>query len=219
MTNSAGSFFIELSSLFDPKGFKEAQTQIEQSSQEFSKYYNNLNNQTNKWSNNFITGASKINVLSSASLNNFFDITSKNFLNLENLAKTVFSNILSSFISMGMQMATQNIFSTVFSGGTSLFGGLLGSRRTGGPIMQTGPYLLHEGEYVLSPEAARTQETPLNITINTPITINTQTSSNTSAKELCEEIAQAARKGVSWAVEQAKISYKIGKQKDREASL
>ena len=218
MTNSAGSFFIELSSIFDPQGFKEAQTQINQSSQEFSKYYNNLNNQTDRWSNNFISGASKINVLSSASLNSFFDSTSKNFLNLENLAKEVFKNILSSFLSMGAQMATQSFFGTIFGGGTSLFGTLLGSRRTGGPINQTGPYLLHEGEYVLSPEQTESQETP-SITINSPITINAQTSSATNAKELCEQIAQAARKGVSWAVEQAKISYKIGKQKDSEASL
>lgn len=219
MTNSAGSFFIELSSLFDPQGFKEAQTQINQSSQEFSKYYNNLNNQTDKWSHNFISGASKINVLSSASLNSFFDATSKNFLNLESLASGVFKNILSSFLSMGAKMATQSFFGTIFGGGTSLLGGLLGSRRTGGPINQTGPYLLHEGEYVLSPEAAKAQETPLNITVNTPITINASTSSAAGAKELCEQIGEAARKGVSWAVEQAKISYKIGKQKDREASL
>lgn len=218
MTNSAGSFFIELSSIFDPQGFKEAQKEINQSSQEFSKYYNNLNNQTDKWSSNFISGANKINVLSSASLNSFFDSASKNFLDLENLAKGVFKNILSSFLSMGAQMATQSFFGAIFGGGTSLFGSLLGSRRTGGAINQTGPYLLHEGEYVLSPEAAKAQETPT-ITINSPITINAQTSSSTNAKELCEQIAQAARKGVSWAVEQAKISYKIGKQKDREASL
>lgn len=218
MTNSAGSFFIELSSLFDPKGFKEAQNQISKSSQEFSQYYNQLNNQTNRWSNNFISGANKINVLSSASLKNFFDSTSNNFLNLESLAKEVFSNILSSFLSMGAKMATQSFFGTLFGSGSSLFGGLLGSRRTGGPINQTGPYLLHEGEYVLSPEAASAaQETPFNITVNSPITINASNSSN--AKELCEQIAQAARKGVSWAVEQAKISYKIGKQKDGEASL
>lgn len=218
MTNSAGSFFIELSSLFDPKGFKEAQKQITQSSQEFSNYYKNLNQQTDKWSNNFINGAAKINVLSSASLNSFFDSTSKNFLNLESLAKNAFNNILSSFLSMSTQMATNSIFGSLFGGASGLFGGLLGSRRSGGPINQTGPYLLHEGEYVLSPEAARAQETPVNITINTPITINASASSK-EAKELCQEIAQAARKGVSWAVEQAKISYKIGKQKDREASL
>lgn len=218
MTNSAGSFFIELSSLFDPKGFKEAQTQITQSSKEFSKYYTQLNNQTNNWSNAFISGADKINVLSRASLNSFFDFTSKNFLNLETLAKEVFSNILSSFISMGTQMAAQSFFGSLLGGSSNMFSGLLGSRRSGGPINQTGPYLLHEGEYVLSPEAARAQETPFNITVNTPITINASASSS-EAKALCEEIAQAARKGVSWAVEQAKISYKIGKQKDREASL
>lgn len=218
MTNSAGSFFIELSSLFDPSGFKEAKTQITQSSQEFSKYYQNLNNQTDRWSNNFVSGANKINVLSTASLNSFFDITSKNFLNLENLAKNAFNNILSSFLAMTAQMATKNILGSFLGGTSSLFGGLLGSRRTGGPINQTGPYLLHEGEYVLSPEAARAQETPVNITINTPITINASASSS-QAKDLCEEIAQAARKGVSWAVEQAKISYKIGKQKDKETSL
>ncbi len=66
---------------------------------------------------------------------------------------------------------------------------------------------------------ANTGESVINITLNSPITINANQDSPLNAREMCEEIASATRRGVSWAVEQAKISYKIGKQRSGEASL
>ncbi len=62
-------------------------------------------------------------------------------------------------------------------------------------------------------------ESVINITLNSPITINANQDSPINAREICEEIASATRRGVSWAVEQAKISYKIGKQRSGEVSL
>ena len=149
---------------------------------------------------------------------------------MDNLAKQVFSSITNSALSAFSNFATNAIFGGL-TGGTSFFGGLLGSRRTGGPINKTGPYYLHEGEFVLPPEIvdsiqntpANTQtnsgENVINITLNSPITVNANQDSPLNAREICEEIASATRRGVSWAVEQAKISYKIGKQRSGEVSL
>ncbi|XRK16291.1 hypothetical protein Dip510_001932 [Elusimicrobium posterum] len=36
---------------------------------------------------------------------------------------------------------------------------------------------------------------------------------------MAEEIAAAARRGTAWAVESAKINYKIGRMKNGEAAL
>ena len=238
MTDSAGAFFIELSTLFDPKGFNEADKKLKQSSSSFGSYFDGLNAQSTNWADNFSASAARASVLSSSSLNSFFDITSKNFLNLQVLAEQVFGNMLSSFLSTMAQMAASSAFSSILgvSGGGSLFGSLLGSRQTGGPIDETGPYLLHAGEFVLpsqtvsaikqsaAPASLAAQSASfasgavINITLNTPVTLNGSASAQ-DAKKLCEEISSAARRGVSWAVEQAKISYKIGKQKSGEASL
>ena len=238
MTDSAGAFFIELSSLFDPKGFNEADRKLKQSSSSFSGYFNGLNSQSESWAELFSSSAARAASSSSSSLNGFFNLTSKNFLNLEVLAEQVFGNMLSNFLSVSAQMAASSVFGSLFGGGGgSLFGSLLGSRQTGGPIDQTGPYLLHAGEFVLPAntvsaikqnasapaafEAAQTQAhqgAVINITVNTPVTLNGSASA-ADARTLCEEISSAARRGVSWAVEQAKISYKIGKQKSGEASL
>lgn len=237
MTDSAGAFFIELSSLFDPKGFNEADRKLKQSSSSFSGYFNGLNSQSESWAELFSSSAARAASSSSSSLNGFFNLTSKNFLNLEVLAQQVFGNMLANFLSVSAQMAASSVFGGLFGGGGSLFGSLLGSRQTGGPIDQTGPYLLHAGEFVLPAQtvsaikqntsapaafdAAQTQAqhgAVINITVNTPVTLNGSASA-ADARTLCEEISSAARRGVSWAVEQAKISYKIGKQKSGEASL
>ncbi|MDR0953643.1 MAG: hypothetical protein LBM71_05675 [Elusimicrobiota bacterium] len=247
MSQSAGSFFIELSSLFNPKGFEDANKKMKESAAAYGGYFTNLTDRGNRWGSSFSQISQQASQASLTSVNRFFDISSKNFLNFENLAKNTFASVVNSFISSLSQMATSSIFGGLFGGGGGaggLFGSLLGSRRTGGPISQTGPYYLHEGEFVLPPEvvsAIKSGRAPkensfyggaatsgaaggfvggaVNITVNTPITINADSASVKDAKTLCDEIAAAARRGVSWAVEQAKISYKIGKQKSTEASL
>lgn len=230
MNDNANSFFIELSTLFDPSGFDEAQGKLTQSENSFNTYFKNLEDKSADFASIFESYSSKASANSISAFSGFFDVTSKNFLDMDNLAKQVFSSITNSALSAFSNFATNAIFGGL-TGGTSFFGGLLGSRRTGGPINKTGPYYLHEGEFVLPPEIVDTiQNTPantqtnggenvINITLNSPITVNANQDSPLNAREICEEIASATRRGVSWAVEQAKISYKIGKQRSGEVSL
>lgn len=230
MNDNANSFFIELSTLFDPSGFDEAQGKLTQSENSFNTYFKNLEDKSADFASIFESYSSKASANSISAFSGFFDVTSKNFLDMDNLAKQVFSSITNSALSAFSNFATNALFGGL-TGGTSFFGGLLGSRRTGGPINKTGPYYLHEGEFVLPPEIVDTiQNTPantqtnggenvINITLNSPITVNANQDSPLNAREICEEIASATRRGVSWAVEQAKISYKIGKQRSGEVSL
>ncbi len=225
------SFFIELSTLFDPSGFDAAQNKLTQSESSFNNYFKNLENKSSNFADLFESYSSKASANSLNAFGNFFDVTSKSFLDMDTLAKQVFSSITNSALSAFSNFAINSIFGGAM-GGSSLFGGLLGSRRSGGAINKTGAYYLHEGEFVLPPEIVNsiqnnpapvnetnTQESTINITVNSPITINGSPDSTLNARELCEEIASATRRGVSWAVEQAKISYKIGKQRSTEASL
>ena len=231
MNDNANSFFIELSALFDPSGFDEAQNKLNQSESSFTTYFKNLEDKTSNFTDLFGNYSSKASADSLTAFGNFFDITSKNFLDMDALSKQVFSSIAGSAFSLLGNFAANVLFGNGL-GGTSLFGGLLGSRRSGGAINKTGAYYLHEGEFVLPPEIvnsiqnspapnkqADSQENIINITVNSPITINGTQSQALDVKEVCEEIASATRRGVSWAVEQAKISYKIGKQRSKEASL
>lgn len=241
MTNSAGTFLIELSSVFNPKGFEDANKKIKESNSSFGNYFNALSSKSDDWARGFSANSKNTANLSAEAVGKFFDITSKNFLNLQSLAETIFGNILKSFIATVAEMTAKAALSGIFGlfggGGGGFLGGLLGSRRTGGPIDDTGPYLLHAGEFVLPPEVVssiKQSRTPslsmasatagqtsgsVNITVNTPLTVNSAAGSNIDAKQLCEQISAAARRGVTWAVEQAKISYKIGRQKSGETSL
>ena len=229
MNDNANSFFIELSTLFDPSGFDAAQNKLTQSESSFNTFFKNLEDKSSNFATLFENYSSKASANSLSAFGSFFDVTSKNFLDMENLSKQVFSSIASSALSAFSNFATSALFGGI-SGGTSIFGGLLGSRRSGGAINRTGPYYLHEGEFVLPPEIVESiqnnptpqtnaGESVINITLNSPITINANQDSQINAREICEEIASATRRGVSWAVEQAKISYKIGKQRSGEASL
>ena len=231
MNDNANSFFIELSTLFDPKGFEEAENKLTQSESSFNNYFKNLEENSSNFSAVFSDYSSKASENSLNAFGNFFNMTSKNFLDMNSLATEVFSSIANSALSAFSTFATNALFGTA-TGGTSLLGGLLGSRRSGGAINKTGAYYLHEGEFVLPPEIVESiqnspagipqesaHESVINITLNSPITVNGNQDNSLSAQELCEEIASATRRGVSWAVEQAKISYKVGKQRSKEVSL
>lgn len=230
MNDNTNSFFIELSTLFDPKGFEEAENKLSQSESSFNNYFKNMEENASTFTDVFANYSSKASANSLNAFGNFFDITSKNFLDIDNLAKQVFSSIANNALSALGNFAINNLLGG--TGGGALVSGLLGSRRSGGAINKTGAYYLHEGEFVLPPEiVASIQNTPatnnqnvgqesiINITLNSPITINGNQGNTISTQELCEEIANATRRGVSWAVEQAKISYKIGKQYSNEVSL
>ena len=202
MNDNANSFFIELSALFDPSGFDEAQNKITQSESSFNTYFKNLEDKSSNFTALFEEFSSKASANSLNAFGNFFNVTSKNFLDMENLSKQIFSSIANSALSAFGNFTTNALFGGI-SGGTSLFGGLLGSRRSGGPINKTGPYYLHEGEFVLPPEIVESiqsnhastpqtngWENVINITLNSPITINGTQEQNLDIRAVCEEISR-----------------------------
>ncbi|HUT85959.1 MAG TPA: hypothetical protein VMW66_03885 [Elusimicrobiales bacterium] len=132
--------------------------------------------------------------------------------------------------------------------GASMFGGLgslVGSGldllgfRFGGSIPKTGPYMLHAGEYILPSEVVdsiRTSQRPplsakpsgtnfggnsSNMTLNQ--TVNIQSSNSTkrglNIRDIATSLKQASKEGMSWAVDLAKVNYKIGKAGQGEISL
>ncbi|MCL2887956.1 MAG: hypothetical protein FWF35_01385 [Elusimicrobia bacterium] len=234
--NKTGNFFVELGAVFNPQGFDEADERTNQTAANVSKSFDNLNTKTSNYGTNMSRVIGSGSKISAGYMQSFFDSSSKGFLNLETLTKNVFSSMLGSFTGMITQMMTNAALSGAASlfGGGGLLGGLLGSRKTGGPIAETGAYLLHAGEYVLPSDVVSSIKQgaapagpgggnvfaggAVNITLNTPVTVN-GSASQTDARELAEQISAAVRRGAAWAVEHAKINYKVGQQKSGEVSL
>ncbi len=237
--DNIAKFCVELEAVFNGGGLKEMYKDFTDAGKEVSAIFDDLRREAQ--SGGDIIAATAFSGFSSLqnNLEDFCNLASESFGRLDVLIKNVWENMASSFINSLAKMAANNIIASVFGGGGLLggvFGGLLGSRRSGGPIDKTGPYYLHSGEFVLPPEvvgAIKGGSYPpsqnagqnssssagiVNITVNTPLTVNGSAERN-DAQKLCEEISRAARRGVSWAVEQAKISYKIGRERSSESSL
>lgn len=237
--DNIAKFCVELEAVFNGGGLKEMYKDFTDAGKEVSAMFEGLRREAQ--SGGDIIAATAFSGFSSlqSNLEDFCNLASESFGRLDVLIKNVWENMASSFINSLAKMAANNIIASVFGGGGLLggvFGGLLGSRRSGGPIEETGPYYLHAGEFVLPPEVvgaikggsySPTQNSGqssssaagvVNITVNTPLTVNGSSEKN-DAQKLCEEISRAARRGVSWAVEQAKISYKIGRERSSESSL
>ena len=158
--NDTNSFFIELSALFDPKGFEEAESKLSQTESSFNDYFKNIEENASAFSNIFAEYSSKASKSSLNAFGDFFDVTSKNFLDIDNLAKQVFSSVANNAFAALSNFAVNGLLGGALGSG-SLFGGILGSRRSGGAINKTGTYYLHEGEFVLPPEiVAGIQNTP-----------------------------------------------------------
>lgn len=237
--DNIAKFCVELEAVFNGGGLKEMYKDFTDAGKEVSAMFEDLRREAQ--SGGDIIAATAFSGFSSLqnNLEDFCNAASESFGRLDVLIKNVWENMASSFINSLAKMAANNIIASVFGGGGLLggvFSGLLGSRRSGGPIDKTGPYYLHAGEFVLPPEVVGAIKggsyTPsqntgqnssssagiVNITVNTPLTVNGSSERN-DAQKLCEEISRAARRGVSWAVEQAKISYKIGRERSSESSL
>lgn len=237
--DNIAKFCVELEAVFNGGGLKEMYKDFTDAGKEVSAMFEDLRREAQ--SGGDIIAATAFSGFSSlqSNLEDFCNLASESFGRLDVLIKNVWENMASSFINSLAKMAANNIITSVFGGGGLLggvFGGLLGSRRSGGPIDKTGPYYLHAGEFVLPPEvvgaikggsyspkqnsghSSSSASGVVNITVNTPLTVNGSAERN-DAQKLCEEISRAARRGVSWAVEQAKISYKIGRERSSESSL
>jgi len=160
------------------------------------------------------------------------------FTTLKNLADAFFQSILQAFFDMLAQMAARaavyGLLSTILGmpmGGFDAYMGFPGEgKASGGAIDKTGGYLLHAGEYVLSPEVVgaikkgSSSEGKTNGVgqaggkgINFSQTINIQGGGDT--KKIVKEITEATRRGVSWAIEGAKVGYKAGSAKSGEIAI
>lgn len=185
---------------------------------------------------------------SSKALGDFFNFTKDSFLEIGNLADKIFNAILDSFFDVVGKMASTAIAEPIFGGIGGVLGGVFGGVvdfvgdlfgfRFGGTIPKTGPYMLHAGEYILPAEvvdAIRSSQRPpltaaaggLNIgqnlsNLTLKQTINIQTPANQrnlNIKELALELKRASKEGLSWAVDLAKVNYKIGKTGEGQIAL
>ncbi len=238
MIENIAKFCVELEAVFEDGGLKQMYNDFRNAGEEVAEIYDALKREAQESggvvANSAYSGFSSLK----NGLEDFFNFTSESFGKIDDLIKSVWDNMVSSFAQALSKMAANNLLSAIFGGGGGLlgglFGGLLGSRRSGGPIEETGPYYLHAGEFVLPPEVVSSIQgggynpAPaysggagagnISVTLNTPVTFN-GAPQNSDVRKICEEISNAARRGVSWAVEQAKISYKIGRDRSSESSL
>jgi len=169
-----------------------------------------------------------------ANVAEFLTFSENIFDNFRKLLDGIFKSILSSFVQMVAQMIAEWLLLQAITG---FFGGdvakkLLGSRKEGGPIPETGPYLLHKGEEVLPADIAGAirkssgpSMTPAfagasmggNITIEQHIDIGG--TSETDINVIADKLSEASKNGAISAVNLAKVNYKIGKKRDGETSL
>ena len=190
------------------------------------------------WTRNWLGFLESATSKGASAFQSFFTSTSSGFLNLETLCKDVFTSIWQAFADMISRMAAKAAILSVFKAG-GLFSGdifttILGSFDTGGPVRATGAYQLHQGEFVLPPSvvsAIKEDRIPqadyscgaggaagISMTINAPVTINGNAEA-AQARAIASEIAEAARRGATWAVEHSKITYKVGQSRTAEAAL
>jgi len=173
------------------------------------------------------------------SVHDFFNAASGDFLNLEKLSAGVFQSIEDAFFQTLERMAAKAAvygLLNLFTGGA--MGGLFGgfgkflSFDTGGLVPGTAgtpvPAIVHGGEYVLTAAQAAGLSAgtggagaaaQINLTVNAPVTLNGSGSTAADARAVAEAVADAVRRGAGWAVEYAKVNYKVAKARDSEAAL
>ncbi|MDD4004086.1 MAG: hypothetical protein PHW69_02650 [Elusimicrobiaceae bacterium] len=197
------------------------------------------------WTQRWLSMISNAEGRAAQVIEDFCTKSSASFLKVEKLVVGIFNSILQAFLDMMAQIAAKTailgIFKVLglFSGDVldTALGKVLGTRKTGGPIGQTGQYLLHAGEYVLPAEvvsAIKAERAPApaagttaalqggqSATVfNVAPTINIGANvSQPDARRISQEITEAVRKGVSWAVDQARVTYKAGKARSAETAL
>ena len=182
--------------------------------------------------------SSTISGMSSA-IETFIKSSGNMFENFKKLLSGIFKSILNSFISMVSQMIAKWL---LFEALTGLgFGGmaknfLLGTRKEGGYIPETGPYLLHKGEEVIPADVVnsiKNNPVPMpsslipagagavigapNITLSQNITIGG--TSETDINVIAKKLTEATRNGLLEATELAKTAYKVGKSREGEIVL
>lgn len=198
------------------------------------------------WANHWTRMANSASGNAANAIKNFLDKSSVGFMNFGFLAQNLFDSILDAFLDMIAQMvarlAVLNLFKAVniFSGG--FLAPLLGAFETGGAVGATGPYLLHAGEYVLPASvvsAIKAAQAPsagggaaefaagsgggaasggavFNIS---PVINMNAAAGQDDIKQLVRKITEATKQGVSWAVENAGVNYKVGRTVENRTLL
>ena len=173
------------------------------------------------------------------SVHAFFNSSSKDFLNLGELTKGVFQSIEDAFFeTLEKMIAKAAVYGmlNLLSGGS--FGSVSGgfgkflSFDEGGLVPGAAgaavPAIVHAGEYVLNRQQVAAMGssgsgggTQISVTVNAPVTITggSGASAAADARAIAAAITDAAKRGVSWAVENAKVSYKVGKAHEAEGAL
>lgn len=214
-------------------GFRQAFIEIDIAA---TNWRNNFNGLFNSISSNFSTGLLEAAKEAEGFFNTVLEIVNSFFESV----KKAFFDLLAQ---MAARAATYEFFS-LLSGGSFGGGGLLkflGFAEGGlvpGSAGAARLAVVHGGEYVLPASVVRAitegRSTPsgalsgaglgpgggpavINQTLN--ISVNGGASSPTEARKLAAEIAEAARRGTTWAVEHSKITYKVGQSRSGETSL
>jgi hypothetical protein len=188
-------------------------------------------NWTQAWSGMFNQTASGM----TTAIHSFVNTSGDEFKKFQTMLGDIFKSILSAFESMVEQMLAKWALLNVLgllngTGGVNLFSGVLGSRASGGPIPQTGNYLMHSGEYVLPADvvsAIKSNQAPASIspsgslsaggspsgpTISQTIVLQ-GSNSDADIGALCEKISEATRNGLRQAGEMANVITKVGAKK------
>jgi hypothetical protein len=158
------------------------------------------------------------------------------------LCQSILNAFLDLIAKIVAKLAMYGILS-LFTGGTGgVVGKLLGFAEGGlvpGASGQAVPAIVHGGEYVLPASlvsAIRSGSAPsgalsggglalagasggISVSLNAPITINGGLGSSGDVQDVCEKLTSAMKTGVSWAIENAKTSYKVGAKHDGQTGL
>ena len=173
-------------------------------------------------------------------LKSFFNMSSAGFLNIGTLAEKTFKGIMNAFYDMITQMIAKYLVFQMVTGmglGGTAFGKFLGlSLSTGGPIPGPKgapmPILAHGGEFMLSAnvvEAIKAGRPTSGLSAagaapsaaggSATIYQTFQVSGGGNIKDTLREIATAARRGTTEALDAAKVLYKQGAKRSGETAL
>jgi hypothetical protein len=187
------------------------------------------------WGNILESTSSRSTKNATKAVHDFFNAASGDFLNLGKLADNLFQSIEQAFFQTLERMAAKAAvygMLNLFTGGGmgELFGGFgkFLSFDTGGPVPGAAgapvPAIVHGGEYVLTAAQAAAMGSgeggaQINLTVNAPVTLNGSGCTAADARTIADAVSDAVRRGASWAVEYAKVNYKVAKSRDSEAAL
>lgn len=209
-------------------GFKQALLETETSLWDFSASFNSAINAA--------VGPTQ------QALKDFFNMSSEGFGNIGRLAEKTFKSIMNAFYDMITQMIAKYLVFQMVTGmdlGGTAFGKFLGFASGGpipGPKGAPMPIMAHGGEFMLSAnvvDAIKAGRPTSNlaavsggaaggsgasISYSPTININGGVSGG-NVKEICRQIADAGRKGVTEALDAAKVMYKQGAKRSGETAL